>query len=76
MVWGEVDRALGVELTYGTEELVSDLTIRYLPRASHWVQQDAPDEVNDILEAWLTGAPVPGHPLSSQQQRQLASGAS
>jgi len=71
MVWGEQDRALGVELTYGTEAYVSDLTIRYLPHASHWVQQDAPDDVNAILEAWLTGAPVPGNASSSQQRRQL-----
>jgi len=75
MIWGEVDRALGVELTYGTDELVSDLTLRYLPQASHWVQQDAPDEVNAMLAAWLTGAPVPGNPISSQQQRRLGSGA-
>lgn len=53
MVWGENDAALGKELTYGTEDLVRDFTIRYLP-ASHWVQQEAPDEVNAIVEEWLT----------------------
>ena len=46
------------ELTYGTEDLVEDFTIRYLP-TSHWVNQEAPDEVNCIVEAWLTGRPVP-----------------
>jgi pimeloyl-ACP methyl ester carboxylesterase len=59
MVWGEMDTALGKELTYGTDELVRDFTLRYLPNASHWVQQDAPDAVNEILEAWLTDAGVP-----------------
>jgi pimeloyl-ACP methyl ester carboxylesterase len=58
MVWGEQDPALGKELTYGTEKLVSDFTIRYLP-TSHWVNQDMPDETNAIVEAWLTGRPVP-----------------
>lgn len=58
MVWGENDAALGKELTYGTEELVKDFTIRYLP-ASHWVNQDMPEETNAIVEAWLTGKPVP-----------------
>jgi pimeloyl-ACP methyl ester carboxylesterase len=53
MVWGEHDTALGKELTYGTEDYVPDLTLRYLPNASHWVQQDAPDEVNAILREWL-----------------------
>ena len=59
MVWGEQDRALGKGLTYGTERLVQDLTLRYLPDASHWVQQDDPDRVNAMLEAWLRGQPVP-----------------
>jgi pimeloyl-ACP methyl ester carboxylesterase len=59
MVWGEHDTALGVELTLGTDTLVADLTVRYLPEVSHWVQQEAPERVNAILEAWLTGAEVP-----------------
>lgn len=59
MVWGEEDVALTKETTYGTEEYVRDLTIRYLPRVSHWVQQEAPETVNAMLEAWLTGKPVP-----------------
>ena len=29
-----------------------DFTLRYLP-VSHWVQQEAPEAVNEILEAWL-----------------------
>jgi pimeloyl-ACP methyl ester carboxylesterase len=58
MVWGEQDRALGVELTYGTEAYVPNLVLRYLPNASHWVQQDAPDDVNAILREWLAAAPA------------------
>ena len=53
MIWGENDPALGVELTHGTGDLVEDFEIHYLP-TSHWVQQEAPDEVNAILEDWLT----------------------
>ena len=59
MVWGEDDIALGKELTYGTEDYVSDLTIRYVPRCSHWVQQEQPEIVNALVEAWLKGEPVP-----------------
>lgn len=59
MIWGEEDVALGKELTYGTEELVDDFTLRYLPNVSHWVQQEAPQIVNPILKAWITGQPVP-----------------
>ena len=60
LLWGEQDRALTVETTHGTEAMVSDLTLRYIPNASHWVQQDAPDTVNAMLGAWLRGEPVPG----------------
>jgi len=59
MVWGENDPALGKELTYGTERYVTDLTLRYLPGVSHWVQQEAPETVNRMLEAWLLGQEVP-----------------
>lgn len=59
IVWGEEDRALGRELLDGTDRLVKDLTIRTLPGVSHWVQQEAPEKVNGILAAWLTGRPVP-----------------
>ncbi len=58
MVWGEADTALGVEMTAGTEDLVRDFTLRTV-NASHWVQQEAPEEVNAILAAWLEGRPVP-----------------
>lgn len=60
MLWGERDMALTKATTLGTHELVKDLTLRYLPNASHWVQQDAPDEVNEMIEAWLDGRFVPG----------------
>ena len=53
LIWGEEDAALGKETTFGTERYVKDLTIRYLPRVSHWVQQEAPEAVNEILAAWL-----------------------
>jgi pimeloyl-ACP methyl ester carboxylesterase len=37
-------------------------TLRYLPNVSHWVPQEAPETVNAMLEAWLTGRPVPEAP--------------
>lgn len=59
MVWGEEDVALTKETTFGTDAFVADLTIRYLPRVSHWVQQDAPEPVNAMMQAFLEGEPVP-----------------
>ena len=58
IVWGEEDAALGIELLDGTEDHVRDLTIRRLPGVSHWVQQEAPGQVNAILTEWLA-APRP-----------------
>jgi pimeloyl-ACP methyl ester carboxylesterase len=53
MVWGEEDAAIGIEFTEGYENLVRDLTLNRLPGVSHWVQQEAPEAVNQRLEAWL-----------------------
>jgi pimeloyl-ACP methyl ester carboxylesterase len=59
MIWGEEDTALSKATTIGTDQYVKDLTLRYLPGVSHWVQQEAPETVNAMIEAWLKGAPVP-----------------
>jgi len=59
MLWGEDDMALSIETTYGTEDYVSDLTLRYLPGISHWVQQDAPRATNEMMAAFLSGEAVP-----------------
>ncbi len=67
MIWGEVDAALGKELTYGTEKYVRNLTLRYLPNVSHWVQQEAPETVNAMIEAWLLGRAVPYAPGAEAQ---------
>jgi pimeloyl-ACP methyl ester carboxylesterase len=59
LIWGEQDTALSKATTRGTDAYVSDLTLRYIPNASHWVQQDTPDEVNAIVAAWLRGEAAP-----------------
>lgn len=58
-LWGDADSALSFRTTRGTEQYVSDLTFRVLPGISHWIQQEAPEAVNAMLEAWLTGMRVP-----------------
>jgi len=60
LLWGTEDVALGTELVAPTGRFVRDLTVRFLPGIGHWVQQEAPETVNAMLEAWLTGRPVPG----------------
>jgi len=58
-LWGDADVALSLRTTRGTEQYVSDLTFRVLPGVSHWIQQEAPEAVNAMLEAWLNGRRVP-----------------
>lgn len=53
MVWGEEDTALCIENTEGYGGLVRDFTLHRLPGVSHWVQQEAPERVNEILGRWL-----------------------
>jgi pimeloyl-ACP methyl ester carboxylesterase len=55
MIWGTEDQALGVELTYGTQRYASDLRVRYLNDVSHWVQQEAPAQVNAVLAPFVRG---------------------
>ncbi len=53
VVWGEWDVAIDIACLDGTEDYVADLTVNRYPNASHWVQQDIPDEVNTALKEWL-----------------------
>lgn len=56
MVWGERDLALGKELTVGTGEYVENLRIEFLPESSHWVQQDDPARVNELIREHVGGS--------------------
>jgi pimeloyl-ACP methyl ester carboxylesterase len=58
-LWGDADIALDFRTTHGTANYVSNLTFRVFPGVSHWIQQEAPEAVNAMLEAWLTNARVP-----------------
>lgn len=53
VLWGEQDLAIDIHVLDGMEQYVDDLTVRRFPHASHWVQQDIPEEVNAELKAWL-----------------------
>ena len=53
LIWAEDDVALDKSLTYGLEKRVPHLTAHYIPRCGHWVQNEAPDEVNEQMLAFL-----------------------
>jgi pimeloyl-ACP methyl ester carboxylesterase len=58
VVWGVRDHALGVELAAQCLELCTRGRLELIEDATHWVQHDAPDRVNALLDEWL-GAPEP-----------------
>jgi len=53
LLWGEEDQFLAKFTTDGTAEFVRDLTLRFLPGVSHWVQQDATEQCNKELRSFL-----------------------
>jgi epoxide hydrolase 4 len=55
LIWGERDRYLGSHLIDGTERWVRDLRVERIPEASHWVQADAPERVNELVLEHLRG---------------------
>lgn len=57
MIWGEDDIALSKATTIETQRYAANLTLRYLPGISHWVQQDAAEAVNAMLTEFL-GTPA------------------
>lgn len=53
LLWGEQDSALGVGISEGLDEWISDLRVERFPDASHWVQCDAREGVTDALLEFL-----------------------
>src|SRR5262245_37512573 len=54
VIWGEQDVALRKELSYGMEPLfTTPPRIEYVPDSGHWVQQEKPDVVNQLLLEFL-----------------------
>lgn len=53
LVWGTADPALLVANTEGLARWVPDLRVVRVEGAGHWVQADAPDQVNAALIAFL-----------------------
>jgi pimeloyl-ACP methyl ester carboxylesterase len=56
LIWAEDDVALGISLTRGLEKWAPNLEIHTIPRCGHWVQNEAPEEVNERLLAFLQEA--------------------
>jgi epoxide hydrolase 4 len=53
LIWGEQDSALGIELTYDLEPWVDHIEVKRIPDSGHWVQQEKPDVVNQLILDFL-----------------------
>lgn len=53
LIWGERDRYLNEGFTQGLEKWVPDLRVERIDEASHFVQNDAPERVNELMLEFL-----------------------
>ncbi len=53
VIWGERDRHLGSELAEPGARWVPNVRMEWLGQATHWVQHDAPERVNELLIEFL-----------------------
>jgi alpha-beta hydrolase superfamily lysophospholipase len=56
VIWGCKDTALNKDLAALPAKYVPNLTVKYIEDASHWVQMDKPDEVNNYMREWLSSS--------------------
>ncbi|MFL6272680.1 MAG: alpha/beta fold hydrolase, partial [Actinomycetes bacterium] len=53
IIWGDQDRYLGRELAEPDRGWVPDVRVERIAEASHWVQADAPERVNQLMVDFL-----------------------
>jgi len=53
VIWGERDKHLGAELAEPDPRWVPDVRVERIADASHWVEHDSPERVNELLLEFL-----------------------
>lgn len=53
LLWGDDDMFLERSMADGHGDFVTNLTVKHIPKCSHWVQQDVPDLVNEYVREFL-----------------------
>jgi epoxide hydrolase 4 len=53
VIWGQRDAYIGSELAEPSPQWVPNVRVERLPQATHWVQHDAPEQVNELLVGFL-----------------------
>ena len=53
IIWGEGDTALLVDNLIGAEKYIDDLTVVKFPGHGHFIQIEAPNEVNEEMNIFI-----------------------
>lgn len=53
VIWAEGDTALTVHNLEGLDEFIPDLTVKRIPKASHWVINENPKLVNKLIREFI-----------------------
>jgi pimeloyl-ACP methyl ester carboxylesterase len=53
LIWGTKDRFLGRELAQPSINLCDEGKLIFIEEASHWVQHEEPERVNELLLTFL-----------------------
>ncbi|CAH1797220.1 unnamed protein product [Owenia fusiformis] len=56
LIWGDKDGALAAPMADLSGQYCKDFTLQYVNGASHWVQQDEPTVVNEVMWEFLNRA--------------------
>jgi pimeloyl-ACP methyl ester carboxylesterase len=55
VIWGDKDPALLPDVLEGLERVAPRARVHHMPDVSHWVQSEAPEEVNRLMVEFLRG---------------------
>ena len=53
LIWGEKDKFLGKEMAQPSIDLCDDGRLVFIKEASHWVQHEEAERVNELLESFF-----------------------
>jgi len=53
VLFGDTDTAVTLNLLRKVGRVAAKVTVQVIPDCSHWLQQDAPEEVNRLLRAFI-----------------------
>jgi pimeloyl-ACP methyl ester carboxylesterase len=57
LLWGCADHSLGEDLADASQKYCSDIRVKKIAGASHWINQDIPDVVNKYMDIFFKEPP-------------------